>query len=355
MSQASAKTAGANAVHTDESSLGALGRRLVTIPLYLTLCLVSVLAAPLWIPALAIVDATRSGTRSALRCGAFFTLYFQAQAAGLVVAFALWLVSGPWTGRDPARYVTRNQHLKWWWARTQLMGAARIFGIHFHIEGAEVIAPGPIVLLIRHASMGDTMLPAVFVEYPNDIYCKYVLKHELLWDPCIDVVANRLDCYFVRRESSDASREIQGVARLIENLADNQGFMIYPEGTRFTPEKREHVLSRLRERGDPELAARAEKLQHVLPPRLGGTLAALEKNPGADAILCAQTGCEQAATFSELWRDNLVDRDIHIKFWRVPFNEIPNHRAGRVEWLFDQWSRVDDWIDETQTKLATRS
>ena len=48
-------------------ALATAARRAVTIPLFLTLALLSVLLAPVWIPALWLVDLGRSGTKGATR------------------------------------------------------------------------------------------------------------------------------------------------------------------------------------------------------------------------------------------------------------------------------------------------
>ena len=56
------------------------GRRLLTVPGFLLLACAGLLAAPLWIPALALIDALRPPPRAALRCGLFFQLFFLAEA-----------------------------------------------------------------------------------------------------------------------------------------------------------------------------------------------------------------------------------------------------------------------------------
>jgi 1-acyl-sn-glycerol-3-phosphate acyltransferase len=198
--------------------------------------------------------------------------------------------------------------------------------------------------MLRHASVGDTLLASVFVQKPHHMRCRYVLKRELLWDPCIDIVGNRLANYFVRRYSEDSAREIAAVRRLVEDLEPGESFLIYPEGTRFTPAKRARILERLREHGDPGLLARAERLTRLLPPRLGGTLEVLDANPGADVVICAHTGFESVATFWDLWSGAPIGREIHVEFWRIPWAEVPKDRSQRIDWLFEQWTRIDAWI-----------
>jgi 1-acyl-sn-glycerol-3-phosphate acyltransferase len=174
-----------------------------------------------------------------------------------------------------------------------------------------------------------------------------VIKRELLWDPCLDIVGHRLPNYFIRRGSEDSDREVRALRDLIRGVRPDEGVLVYPEGTRFSPAKRERILARLRERGQEGLARRAASLKNVLPPRLGGPLALLEDNPGLDVVVCAHTGFERATSFWELWNGGLRKLEVRVCFWRIPFAEIPREREERIDWLFAQWSRIDTWIDRT--------
>jgi 1-acyl-sn-glycerol-3-phosphate acyltransferase len=207
------------------------------------------------------------------------------------------------------------------------------------------VRQGPFLLFLRHASIGDTVLPAVYIGDRHGIMLRYVMKRELLWDPCLDIVGNRLPNYFVQRGSGDSAREIAAMQRLLEELGPRDGVLIYPEGTRFSREKRDRLVARLRGAAPARLLAVAEQLRHTLPPRLGGPLGLLARNPGLDAVFCAHTGFEGAATFGDLVAGSLIGREVRVTFWRVPFAQIPKEHSGRAEWLFDHWRRIDEWIE----------
>lgn len=64
------------------------------------------------------------------------------------------------------------------------------------------------------------------------------MKQELLWDPCLDIVGNRLPNYFVDRAAKDTARELAHIASLARELAPGQRVVMYPEGTRFSETKR---------------------------------------------------------------------------------------------------------------------
>jgi hypothetical protein len=36
---------------------------------------------------------------------------------------------------------------------------------------------------------------------------------------------------------------------------------------------------------------------------------------------------------------------ITMCWWAVEPAQIPSTREARVEWLYEWWSRIDDWID----------
>jgi len=330
----------------DESALRVAARRLVTVPAYLVLAGLSLALAPLWLPAALLADALRPPPRTAARCGAFFSFYLLCESAGILLAFGAWLLSGTWAGAPRDRLLRRSFALQTAWGTALFAGARRIFALRLEVEGAEALAKRPLLLLLRHASVADTLLPVLLVSRPFGTRLRYVLKRELLWDPCLDIVGRRLPNAFVDRFSGESEREAARVRRLVADLGPDEGVVLYPEGTRFTEAKRARVLARLRESADPDRAARAERLRFVLPPRLGGTLALLEANPGADVVIGAHAGFEGLATFWDLWRGVALRRVLRARFWRIPYAELPRDPEARAEWLLAWWERVDAWVGE---------
>ncbi len=312
-----------------------------------------VVATALWASMLPVVlvlaaatDAIRGGPWPVLRCVAYLTVYLVCECVGVVAASALWLVSGPWLGTPRARFVERNVALQAWWAHALYRAAERIFAFRTVVEGDELISPGPILVFIRHVSHADTLLPVVCVTRRHGIALRFVLKAELLWDPCLDIVGHRLPNAFVRRDSGESAREVAVVQRLMDDLGPRDGVLIYPEGTRFTASKRVRALEKLAAHEDAALVARATRLRHVLPPRVGGPLGLLGRNHDADVLLCGHAGFEAAGSPSDLMRGTLVGRTIRVRFWRVSHRDVPADAAARVRWLYDQWQRIDDWIGE---------
>jgi 1-acyl-sn-glycerol-3-phosphate acyltransferase len=174
-----------------------------------------------------------------------------------------------------------------------------------------------------------------------------VLKRELLWDPCLDVVGQRLPNVFVRRGSGESAREIAAVVALAQGLREDEGVLIYPEGTRFTPAKRARRLDELAVRGDPERLARAARLRHVLPPHTGGSVALLAARPDADVLVIGHVGFEGITTLADVVRGALIGQRVRVRCWRHHAGSVPREPVEASRWLEETWAGLDGWIEGT--------
>ena len=57
-------------------------------------------------------------------------------------------------------------------------------------------------------------------------------------------------------------------------------------------------------------------------------------------------------TVSDVWRELPMDKQITMRWWQVPRDEIPEGREERIEWLYGWWERVDGWIEENRVDTA---
>ncbi len=324
-----------------------LSRRLRTIPTFAGGLLLLVALAPLLLPLIALADSIRWLVRRrhwmGLRLYLFGVVYLAAELVGLIALGAVWLAAG--FGRFRRRLLDWTFAIQQAWAGTLFAAVRMIFGLRFAVTGEEVVAPGPILLLARHASIVDNLLPSALVSKPHGIRLRYVLKRELLSDPCLDVAGNRLPNYFVDRDSHDTAAELDAIRELGGGIGPQEGVLIYPEGTRFTPAKQARALEKLRQ-GDPLISKRAQRLRHLLPPRLGGSLALLDAASPADVVVLAHYGLDGFAQLRDIWAGGMVDTTVRVDFRRIPRSELPTEQADRITWLYDVWERVDDWIEE---------
>lgn len=311
-------------------------------------------ASPLLLVAVAIVDLVRRDRAAGLRLLAMIWVFLTAELVGVAVAALIWVRHVVQPGRDPDRFLEDNYRLQRAWASTLLSASQRVLGLRFTVEGDQEAAAGPVLVLMRHTSIVDTLLPVVFLGARHGLRLRYVLKTELSIDPCLDIVGHRLPNCFVDR-AGDTAREVELVGRLADDLSPRDGVLIYPEGTRFTPRRQVRARERLAER-DPDLYARALELRHVLPPRPGGTLALLEHGlPGADVVIVAHTGLERLVRMHDVLSGELVGAQVRVRMWRIPGDEVPVDREARVRWLFDRWAGVDAFVAEVAPSVPPPS
>ena len=122
--------------------------------------------------------------------------------------------------------------------------------------------------------------------------------------------------------------------------------MIFPEGGNFTPERRERAIKRLDKLGLHGMATRAEEMINVLAPRPGGVLAALDAAPETDVLLVAHTGLDHVRHHRRrlaLPADGQAAADGLVA---DPARGDPAGQDARIEWLYEWWRHVDQWIDE---------
>lgn len=331
-------------ISVQESRGRTIGRRLRTIPAVLVAFVLVTVLLPVLLAGALVVDLVRlvaGGPRFiAVRLVAMLWCYLVGDTVGLAAMFGSWVVCG--FGRDRARLEEQLWPVQSAWAAWMFWCVRRLFGMRLDVQGDEVVPGGPVILAIRHASIVDNFLPLNLVTRPHGQRLRYVLKRELLWEPCLDVGGKRSPNWFVRRDSGDPA-EIAHVLALAEDLGPDEGVLIYPEGTRFTPERRDRGIARIAE-NDPVRAARLSALQGVLAPRTGGFLGILDGAPQADVLVCAHYGFDGLRRVSDIWRGGLVGRVISVRFTRIPAAEIPSGREERIAWLDELWLDMDAWV-----------
>jgi len=232
------------------------------------------------------------------------------------------------------------------WARNHL-GAVRIlFGLKFDVEGLELTATGPFILMIRHASILDNLLPDVLIGRTFGTGVRFVIKQEIRALPAIDIGGRWIPTVFIKRGSPDPTTEIAAVRDLTHAMSPGEIVGFYPEGTRPTPEKIARAQEIISER-QPHIAPYAERLNHLLPPRMGGPLALIdEAAAGTDMVFCAHYGFDGIRTVADIWDGDLVGATIRVRFWRFSGDQMPEGEEARTEWLFDRWQTLDDWVGE---------
>jgi 1-acyl-sn-glycerol-3-phosphate acyltransferase len=323
-------------------------RRVVIAPLVVVSVVFAFGLLPLWMLIAAFVSRYVPGRWRILRVAWFLFVYLALEALGLIVLFAIWIVSGfGWKLRSPSFQEAHYQFMAWWLRR--VMGSARrTFRISIDVELPDEppTLERPLLVLSRHAGPGDSFLliDALLNGDRPRRRPRIVLKDLLQWDPCVDVLVNRLPNRFVPAGGGGGHEAIGAIADLTSTMSGGDAFVIFPEGGNFTPRRRARAIEKLDEIGRPGLADRARSMEHLLPPKPAGALAAIEAAPDADVLFVGHVGLDGLSTMRDLWRGIPMDAAVVARYWITPADQVPPP-ADRERWLYDRWQDLDAWID----------
>jgi 1-acyl-sn-glycerol-3-phosphate acyltransferase len=324
-------------------------RRLILAPLVLAFALVMVVLSPVWLLIAAAVSPLTTGRLRPVRVLWMITAYLLVEALALIGMFGMWVASGfGWRVRGPA-----FQRAHYWLCGAALRLLYRqakwVLKLAVDIDGAtpETLPVGrPLLVLSRHAGPGDSFLliHALINWYGREP--RIVLKNSLLWDPTIDILLNRLPSRFIVPGSGHEAE--QEIADLATGLDENDALVIFPEGGNFTPERWQRAIARLNRLNLRLMARRAARMRNVLPPRPGGVLAALDASPRANVVLVGHTGVDHLRTVADVWRELPMDKTISMQWWLDDRGDVPRTQEARIEWLYEWWARIDEWISENR-------
>jgi len=322
-------------------------RRLVVAPAVVGVTVLLWVLLPLWLLAAAVLSPVLPGHWRALRLLWIVVLYATVESLTLLVLLGHWLASGFGRRLRTAYWQGLHYDLVQGVMWVLFHEARRVLRLEIVTEGPSPDAhPGsPLLVMCRHAGPGDsfTLVHALMHSYAREP--RVVLKDTLRWDPAIDVLLGRLPARFISPNPGAGEDLESQIADLARDLDRDDAFVIFPEGGNFTAARRDRAIARLRRLGLESMAQRAEELIHVLAPRPGGVVAALDAAPGVDVLLVAHTGLDHLHSVADLWRELPMDKQIIMRWWRVPRVEVPDGREERIEWLFDWWERIDDWVE----------
>lgn len=305
---------------------------------------------PVWLIVAAAVSSSVPGRWRPLRLLWLLMVHLTLESLVLVSLFGLWLGSGFGLAVRAPLFQWAHYDCMQWYLRHLFRASRRILRLRLVGEGPAPDAhPGdPLIVLSRHAGPGDsfTIVHALMNVYDREP--RIVLKHTLAWEPTIGILMHRLPNRFVRPDPRPGQDLRSQIADLARGLDRDDALLIFPEGGNYSRARRQRAIDRLRSLHLEQMAQRAERMTNVLAPRPGGVVAALGAAPGVDVLLCAHTGLDHLTTIADLWRELPMDKQLILRWWRVPRAEIPQDADGITEWLFGQWAAIDAWIVENR-------
>ncbi|MGN6867106.1 MAG: 1-acyl-sn-glycerol-3-phosphate acyltransferase [Solirubrobacteraceae bacterium] len=328
----------------------ALIRRPVTVTVWLVVSAACVVVSPLLL-GIGMAASALTGRRQPTIVARLIVTYFAHELGALVACGVLWLVAGAGWRIDAPRSRRLHWRLVRWFFGGLAASGRRVLEIDVRPDPSpEAVraleSDQPLIVFSRHAGPGDTLFIVDELVSRFDRRPSVVFKQSLAIDPSVDLLAHRLPQAMI--DTSDREACEARIGELTAELGPRRTLLLFPEGGNFTPERRRSALLSLWRKGRRRSAERAEDMPHVLPPQPGGALAALRAGSENDVVFAAHTGLGLAAYPGQFWRDMPIGRTLHTRMWLVPAADIPTTDDERVDWLYDWWKRIDEWIAEQQ-------
>jgi 1-acyl-sn-glycerol-3-phosphate acyltransferase len=330
--------------------IATLVRRLVLAPAVIALTVFLWVFAPFWLLATGVASAFVPGWLRPVRLAWVAIVHLTLESLILVELFGLWIASGFGLFIRRPFFERIHYDLVHAYLVVFVRESRRVLRLKIETVGPTPDAfPGdPLLVCCRHAGPGDSFILMYALMHWYHREPRVVLKDTLAWDPAIGIMLHRLPARFIRPNPGAGEDVESHIAQMARGLDANDAFVIFPEGGNFTPARREKAIRKLRSLGLERMAQRAERMKNVLAPRPGGFLAALDAAPDADVLLVAHTGLDHVLTLRDVWRELPMDKQIVMRWWRVPREEIPTEREAQIDWLFDWWARIDAWVEENR-------
>lgn len=330
-------------------------RALVITPIVVAGSLLITLLSPVLHLLLAVIDIVDRKQWRFTRIVGLGIAFCVVELFGLVMAFILWLASGFGLWIHTPLFQRLHGLVFETWLELITRAIKTFIGFEF-VFPSEKLGSGPLLVLARHAGPGDALLIARALAHDHGRKLRMLGTTKLLWDPFFNHLVNRLPFYFCEPNAKDVDHELEAISRAAGTIEEDGAMIVFPEGGNYTPKRKQAAVQRLRTRGFPDWADRAERLRHVLPPRTGSTLAALTAAADAQVVVVAHVGLDDLLTLRDIWDSVPIDRTVRATLWTGFDGERPTDRAEMVEWLYSQWELVDDWIDQNSAHVfGTRS
>lgn len=340
-------------------------RRVLLTPILPVAFVLLVVAFPVAVPIGAFVTRYLPGRLRVLSLLWLGFVWLLRETIAVVLLFGLWIASGFGARMDAAWCQHRHVRLIGWYLRGLVSVAQGSLGLRLVTEAApgELVVeprttPRPMVVLSRHAGVGDSfillhLLLNVFGRWPG-----IVLKDTLQWLPSLDIALNRMGAAFVA--PGQRAAVLAAIGRLARDLREDGALVIFPEGGNFSVQRRDRALQRLERDDLSHLLQRARELERLLPPRTAGVRAALAANDQADVVVVAHTGLEGYADARQVLARLPMQHSVRLALWHVGRAEVPavaddhdtvsiaagDRDDGLADWLYEWWEHVDTWVSD---------
>lgn len=316
-----------------------LVRWLVLAPVTWVGAILAVLLSPLAFVLSVVLDLVDRAAWRNTRLLGLGVMFCALEAVALPVAFGVWITK-------PFRTAESNeavyQSLLCWWLRVITATLRRCLHFTFDVRFPPP-DDGRLIVVSRHAGPGDALFLMNELANRQGRSIRGIGKGKLLWDPFFDHVAAAGGYLFMGR------RDTAETVRTHAAVPPGGAYITFPEGGNFTRRRHADRVAELRAAGQAELADAAERLDHLLLPRVGGVHAAMMAAPDATVVFVAHVGYEDLDSLAGIWRAIPEGRHVILEGRPAPRPERWEDRTVLAEWLLARWADMDRWIEKHST------
>jgi hypothetical protein len=321
-------------------------RRRLTIPVMLMASGVAIIAAPVVIPILVLIDAFRRRRRlPTVRVYLFLLQYGFNDSIEILLAGPLWIIAGFGSRLSSVGSLRRHDRLQSWSIRSLARRADQLLGVTFSMahDDAQLISRGGAVVICRHVNLFDASLPSLLFDR-HGVASRAAIMAELLQDPGFDLIYQRTGSVFITRDGAPES--ILKLHNLGQSINDHSVAVIFPEGRLFRQDVLTARLERLKVT-NPIRYDRLQTLKYSLPPRPAGFLELLRASTSSDVAVINHVGFEDLGGFKLLMQNAPLNKSIEVTASRFARQDLPQSDDELIEWLDNMWIRLDAQVHAT--------
>uniref|UniRef100_A0A3Q3WML4 1-acyl-sn-glycerol-3-phosphate acyltransferase delta n=1 Tax=Mola mola TaxID=94237 RepID=A0A3Q3WML4_MOLML len=192
------------------------------------------------------------------------------------------------------------------------------------------------IVVLNHSFEIDFLCGWTFCERFGVLGSSKVLaKKELSYVPVIGWMWYFLEIVFCKRKWEEDRKTVAQSLQNLQDYPENFWFLLYCEGTRFTPKKHQISMQVAESKGLP-------KLKHHLLPRTKGFWVTVQNLRGTVAAVYDSTlnfRNNETPTLLGVLSGKKYHADLYVR--RIPLEQIPEHEVECAAWLHKLYQEKD--------------
>ncbi|XP_029376308.1 1-acyl-sn-glycerol-3-phosphate acyltransferase delta [Echeneis naucrates] len=201
------------------------------------------------------------------------------------------------------------------------------------------------IVVLNHSYEIDFLCGWTFCERFGVLGSSKVLaKKDLAYVPIIGWMWYFLEIVFCKRKWEEDRRTVSQSLQNLRDYPEKYWFLLYCEGTRFTPKKHQISMQVAESKGLP-------KLKYHLLPRTKGFWVTVQNLRGTAAAVYDSTlnfRNNEAPTLLDILNGKKYHADLYVR--RIPLEMIPEDEAECAAWLHKLYQEKDSFQEHyTQT------